>query len=90
MEAFTDTLQIVCNGFNHIQARYILRSCFRILAGQLLSGKLGGREVRMSALVSRRLWVRIPHEKFFLTDIRKAPSMQCYMYMYTHVSVGQN
>ena len=25
-----------------------------------LLGKLGGREVKMSALVSRRLWVRIP------------------------------
>ena len=37
-----------------------------ILAGQ--SGKLGDREVKMSALVSRRSWVRIPPEspvKFF-------------------------
>ena len=34
----------------------------RILAGQLSSDKLGGREVKTSALVSRRSWVRIPPE----------------------------
>ena len=33
-----------------------------ILAGQLSSGKLGGREVKTSPLVSRRTWVRIPPE----------------------------
>ena len=32
---------------------------YRILAGQSSSGKLGGREVKTSALVSRRSWVRI-------------------------------
>ena len=40
----------------------------RILAGLSSSGKLGGPEVKTSALVSRRLWVRIPPEspvKFF-------------------------
>ena len=60
-----------------------------LLAGQSSSGKLGGREVKTSALVSRRSCVRIPLEspvKFFSTDTQKALSMQCY----THVGVGQN
>ena len=50
------------------------------LAGQSSSGKFGGREVKTSALVSRRSWVRIPPEspvKVFFTDTWKAPSMQC-------------
>ena len=54
---------------------------YRILAGLSSSGKLGSREVKTSALVSRRSWVRIPPElpvKFFPTDTRKAPSIQCY------------
>ena len=34
----------------------------RILAGLLSSGKLGGREVKTSASVSRRSWVWIPPE----------------------------
>ena len=58
----------------------------RMLAGQSSSGKLGGREVKTSALVSRRSWVRFLPEspvKFFSTDTRKALSMQCY----THVGV---
>ena len=32
---------------------------YRILAGQSSSGKLGGREVKTSALVIRKSWVRI-------------------------------
>ena len=35
---------------------------YKILAGQSSSGKLGGREVKTSALISRRSWVRIPLE----------------------------
>ena len=61
------------------------RCLHRILAGQLSSGKLGGQEVKTSALVSRRSWVRIACE-VFSTDTRKALSIQCY----THVGVGQN
>ena len=41
---------------------------YGILAGQSSLGKLGGREIKTSALVSRRSWVRIPPEspvKFF-------------------------
>ena len=41
---------------------------YGILAGQSSPGKLGGREVKTSALVSRRSWLRIPPEspvKFF-------------------------
>ena len=41
---------------------------YRILAGLSSSGKLGGREVKTSALVRRRSWIRIPPEspvKFF-------------------------
>ena len=59
---------------------------YRILAGLSSSGKLVGREVKTSALVSRRSWVRIPPEspvKFFSTDTRKALGIQCY----THVGV---
>ena len=58
---------------------------YRILAGLSSSCKLGGREVKTSALVSRRSWDRIPPEspvKFF-PHTRKAMSMQCY----THVGV---
>ena len=57
-----------------------------ILASLSSPGKLGGREVKTSALISRRSWVRITPEspvKFFPTDTRKAPSIQCY----THVGV---
>ena len=53
------------------------------------SGKLVGREVKTSALLSRRSWVWIPPESpvmFFLTDTQKALSMQCS----AHVGVGQN
>ena len=49
---------------------------YKILAGVSSSGKLGGREVKTSALVSRRQWVRIPPELpvhlFPSTDTRKA------------------
>ena len=47
---------------------------YRIPAGQSSSGKLGGREVKTSALVSRRSWVQIPPEtpvKFFSQTLGK-------------------
>ena len=47
---------------------------YRILAGLSSSGKLGGREVKTSALVSKRSWVRIPPEspvKFFPQTLGK-------------------
>ena len=53
------------------------------------SNKIHCREVKTSALVSRRSWVRIPPKspvKFFPQTLGKAPSIQCY----THVDVRQN
>ena len=44
------------------QPIHIAEGADRILAGQSSSGKLGGREVTTSALVSRRSWIRIPSE----------------------------
>ena len=40
-----------------IQTHDLLLRVHRILAGLSSSGKLGGLEVKMSALVSRRSWV---------------------------------
>ena len=57
----------------------------RILAGLSSSGKLGGREVKMSALVSRRSWVRILSEspvKFFPQTLGKH-----WVYSTIHTSV---
>ena len=58
---------------------------YRILAGLSSSGKLGGREVKTSALVSRRSWVRIAPEspvKFFPQTLGKH-----WVYSAIHTSV---
>ena len=55
---------------------------YRIPAGQSSSGKLGGREVKTSALASRRSWVRIPPEspvKFFYRHLESTE----YTVLYT-------
>ena len=42
----------------HQPIKYHGTRCYRILAGQSSLGKLGGRVVKTSALVSRKSWVQ--------------------------------
>ena len=64
-----------------LQLIYILILYVGILAGQSSSGMLGGREVKTSAPVSRRSWVRIPPESP-VTFFRHSESTE-YAVLYT-------
>ena len=59
------------------------RYCYTDLTDLASSGRLGGREVKTSAVICRKSWVRILPKspvEFWTTDTQKAQSIYCTLH----------